>query len=121
MCSELDQLVTKRDLRESIDGLRIELKSDISGLRTELKGDIDDVRTEIRDVKTELKGDIANLSEGLANLSQGLVDMTEHIIGGVRVILEQDRKEVMSANRDEIELLKGRVTKIEKHPNIQLA
>ena len=86
MADNLDEPVTKRDLKREIDGLRTELKADIADVRTELKSDIDRLET-------------------------GLAVMKAEIIKEFNVVAENIRKDVATANRDEISQLNDRVKK----------
>lgn len=86
---------TKDDLKKEIGGLRSELKQDLAYVQTELKQDLADVRT-------ELKVDIDRLETRIG-------DMKSEIIKHFNVVAENIRKDVATANQDEISLIDDRV------------
>jgi hypothetical protein len=103
-----------RDLRNEMNGLKMEFKGECESLRTEVKGEIDGLRTEmkveIEGLRTEMKGEIHGLRTELKSEMSGLRDEMKAEVGGLRGEMNA-RFEAMEARFDSLQrtLLGGAV------------
>jgi len=83
-------------------------KGDIADLRKEVKADIDamgsTLRKEIGGLRAEVKSDMSA--------------MEYRILDQMTLLLEHHRAEIIGATKDEMESLKTRVTRLERHAGL---